>query len=530
MGGLLGIEFNIFNIIICSFIFGLGVDYSIFITNGLLTEYRTGERILPTNKTSIILSVLTTVAGVGVLIFAKHPVLYTISVVSLIGIVCAALSAFIVQPPLLFRLFIGGNDKRPIKPRILIHSLLSFAYFDLGGLLLSLYAAIYMKINPKGGGQLPQYRLHKLTSWFMKSVLYTNPMVKKRIGVPETAELSKPALLIANHSSFLDILVMGLMHPKSIYLVKDHVYYSKTIGSAARLSGAYPVSGGIENGEAHLKQKLEQGFSIIAFPEGSRSVTNKVGRFHKGAFYLADKLDLDIIPVMIHGCSEVSPPKDSFIIRDGSITTRFLDRIRPKDDTYGKSYSERTKNISSYFKKQFRTFRKELESPPTYWHSVILENYRYKGENLYRTVKKDVKKHSADYQHLIHNLKENARIIYLSNENCHLPHLMALDSFDRKIFAHLESTYHKAILRNSYLTNRYSKIKVFDLLSELEAFEAEVLLVNKPDFDFEQLSHKIKETIEIIIVQRPWSPKEPPPFGFIIISQNDTFIWYKRNS
>ena len=69
--GFFGIEFNIFNIIISTFIFGLGIDYCIFITNGLLQEHRTGEKALPTHKTSIILSVITTILGVGVLIFCK---------------------------------------------------------------------------------------------------------------------------------------------------------------------------------------------------------------------------------------------------------------------------------------------------------------------------------------------------------------------------------------------------------------------------------------------------------------------------
>src|SRR5690606_38324376 len=83
--------FFIFNIIISTFIFGLGIDYSIFITNGLLRELRTGERSLPTHKTSILLSVITTILGVGVLIFAKHPALHSISLVSLIGILSAML-------------------------------------------------------------------------------------------------------------------------------------------------------------------------------------------------------------------------------------------------------------------------------------------------------------------------------------------------------------------------------------------------------------------------------------------------------
>jgi len=73
------IEFNIFNIIISSFIFGLGVDYSIFVTNGLLTQYRTGEKTLSTHKTSIILSICQT-SG---LIFRFHCLHYWYSIGSI---------------------------------------------------------------------------------------------------------------------------------------------------------------------------------------------------------------------------------------------------------------------------------------------------------------------------------------------------------------------------------------------------------------------------------------------------------------
>lgn len=523
--GLLHLEFNIFNIIICSFIFGLGVDYSIFITNGLLTEYRFGEKALATHKTSIILSVITTIAGVGVLIFAKHPVLYTISSVSLIGILCAALTAFIVQP-LLFRLFIGGRDKRPIKPRILLHSLFSFAYFDLGGLVLSVYAWFYLKLNPQGHLK-PQYRLHKITSLFMKSVLYTNPFTTKKIINPKQEKFEKPALLIANHTSFLDILIMGMLHPKMIYLVKDHVYNSKTIGSAARLSGAYPVSGGIENGEAYLRQKLEQGFSIIAFPEGSRSTSNKVGRFHKGAFYLAQRFDLDILPVMIHGGSEVSP-KGSFIIRDGGLRAKFLDRIAPNDKRFGETYSQRAKQFGTYFRSEFRKFRKEME-PVGYWHQTLLENFRYKGTPVYQRVRDDLKRRGADYHQLAHTLGEKDRIAYMAGNNVHLPLLLALDSIDRKIFAFISDSESRAILSNHYLTHHYSKITVFDTAGKALSMAPEVLITASKAIELKAISPEKLSEITILIVANEGKPISPP-LGFTVMLQNDTFIMFKRNT
>ncbi|MEZ4801493.1 MAG: MMPL family transporter [Gelidibacter sp.] len=111
MIGVFGMEFNIFSMLISTFIFGLGVDYSIFMTNGLLRQYQSAkENILTTHKTSVVLSVLTTILGIGVLIVAKHPALYSISIVSMIGIFSAMLIAFTIQP-LLFKLLIF--DKKP---------------------------------------------------------------------------------------------------------------------------------------------------------------------------------------------------------------------------------------------------------------------------------------------------------------------------------------------------------------------------------------------------------------------------------
>ena len=490
------IEFNIFNIIISSFIFGLGVDYSIFITNGLLTQYRTGEKTLATHKTSIILSVLTTLLGIGVLVFAKHPALYSVSIVCVVGILSAALVSFTIQP-LLFHLFIGSTSKRPITPRVLIHSLLSFAYFDLGGFVLSVYSWFVMKISPKAHMK-EQLRLHKVTSKFMKSVLYTNPFLTKKVINKYNETFEKPAMLIANHTSFLDILAMGMLHPKLIYLVKDHVYNNPTVGSAAKLHGAYPVSGGVENGEDFLKHKVTQGFSIVTFPEGARSTTNKIHRFHKGAFYLAEKLGLDILPVMIHGGAEVSP-KNSFIIRDGDITVEFLSRIKANDTTFGATYSERPKLLGKYFRAEFRKFRNEIEKE-TYWHQLLLENYRHKGNAIYKTVKQDLKAHQKAYKTILLSLGEKDNIIHLSNDCGQLDLLMALDSVDRKIFAFLGNEEARAILKNNYLKHQYSKIKVFETKDEAIEEKGSVLIIDSDDFALNDIPKGKIDEITILIL------------------------------
>ncbi|PNQ74659.1 glycerol acyltransferase [Hanstruepera neustonica] len=494
--GLVGIEFNIFNIIISTFIFGLGIDYSIFITNGLLKAYQTGEQVIATNKTSIILSVITTILGVGVLIFAKHPALYTISLVSIIGILSAMLMAFTIQP-LLFKLFIGSKSKRPISLRLLIHSCLSFGYYGIGGFVLSMLSLILIPLIPISK-KVKMAWFHKTISVFMKSVLYSNPFVSKKIINTHNETFEKQCIIIANHTSFLDILAMGMLHPKIIFLVNDWVYKSPIFGKAVQLAGFYPVSSGIENGLEHLKKKVEQGYSLMAFPEGTRSNTNKIRRFHKGAFFLAEQLNLDIVPVLIHGNSEVLP-KGSFIIKDGSITLKILERISTSDTRYGTTYKERTKQISQYFRSEFNSLREKIEND-TYFHPIVLEDFRYKGDQLYKHVKRDLKEHASEYKFLMDTIDEQANIVHLSKDCGQLDFLLSLDSPDRKITTYIEDSLVREIVANSYISNTHYKITVAQTKAELSSNIGDTLILNTSENIENLFDSLLTDTFENIIL------------------------------
>ncbi|WP_438710409.1 1-acyl-sn-glycerol-3-phosphate acyltransferase [Aquimarina muelleri] len=494
--GLFSLEFNIFNIIISTFIFGLGIDYSIFMTNGLLHEYRTGEKALATHKTSIILSVITTILGVGVLIFAKHPALYTISLLSIIGILSAIVVSFTIQPQL-FRLFIGSKTKRPTMLRLFIHSALSFGYYGLGGLFLSLFSVFLIKIVPLPK-KIKMKWFHEIMSKFMKSVLYTNPFISKKVINQGNETFEKPGVIIANHTSFLDILVIGMLYPKIIFLVNDWVYNSPFFGKAVRLAGFYPVSSGIENGLEHLKKKIDQGYSLIAFPEGTRSNTNKIKRFHKGAFYLAEQFQLDIIPILIHGNSEILP-KGSFIIKDGSVTLKILDRIKVNDASFGENYARKTKQIGAYFKNQFEKLRNEIEHDE-YFNNIILEEYRYKGDLLYKEVVKDLKINKEIYKIIIDTVGKKETILHISKDSGQLDFLLSLDSTDRKIINYIEKKDTRNVVRNSFISNNHSKIICLDDIEEISSYEASVLIINIALVKQNQLEKLFSNKIKLLIL------------------------------
>lgn len=96
---LLGLEFNLINIVISTFIFGVGVDYSIFITEGLLSEARTGSNeILTWHKIAIFFSAVILVIVVTSLLFAIHPAIRSIGLITLIGMASTIMISYCLQP------------------------------------------------------------------------------------------------------------------------------------------------------------------------------------------------------------------------------------------------------------------------------------------------------------------------------------------------------------------------------------------------------------------------------------------------
>ena len=100
---LFGVKFNIVNIILATFIFGQGDDYTIFMTEGCRQEFADGKPVLREYKSSILLSALIMFIGIGTLIVARHPALRSLAEVTIIGMGCVVLMAWII-PPMMFRL------------------------------------------------------------------------------------------------------------------------------------------------------------------------------------------------------------------------------------------------------------------------------------------------------------------------------------------------------------------------------------------------------------------------------------------
>ena len=114
---LLGIQFNVVNIILATFIFGQGDDYTIFMTEGCQYEYAYRRKMLNSYKQSIIISALIMFIGIGSLIVARHPALRSLAEVTIVGMFTVVFMAWLL-PTYCFRWLVydryGNERKQPI--------------------------------------------------------------------------------------------------------------------------------------------------------------------------------------------------------------------------------------------------------------------------------------------------------------------------------------------------------------------------------------------------------------------------------
>lgn len=378
---LAGMTFNIVNIIISALIFGLGDDFSIYVMDALMEEYRTGRKMLQIHRRAIRISAVATLVGLGCLIFAGHPSLRSVGLLSVLGIGCILLIAQVLIP-VLFRWIITRRTAQGFMPLSffpVLRSVFAFTYFVAGSLVLTVTGLVLVGLRPFGRRRGKAW-LHAMISAYLGSLIRVMANVRKLTIDKSNAQLDRPAVIVSNHASFLDILLVVMQHPRIVLLTNQWVWRSPVFGHLVRMADYYPVAEGAEAALPRLKALVDEGYSIAVFPEGTRSRDGRIHRFHKGAFYLAEKLNLDILPVVLHG-SGYTMPKGDFLLKNGQLTVQFLPRITPEDDRWGRDFGERSKGIRRRMSEAYDRLSERLETP-SFFRQLVMANYIYKGPVL----------------------------------------------------------------------------------------------------------------------------------------------------
>lgn len=425
------IRFNIVNIILATFIFGQGDDYTIFITEGLVYEYAYGKKMLKNYRNSVILSGILMFIGIGSLIFAKHPAMRSLAEVAIIGMATVVFMACYL-PPIIFEwITMKKNQFRqvPITLKRLLYTFVSLLVFFIASfVIVTPLTLVYRLVMPNFEKKKLWY--HQMICAFTGFAVKHIPGVKFELLNKVNENFEKPAVIIANHQSHLDLVCTLMLNPKLVILTNDWVWRNPIYGIIIRYAEFYPVSDGYDKNAERLKSLVERGYSIVVFPEGTRSEDGNILRFHKGAFQLAQALNVDLLPVFIHGAGDVMPKKD-ILFREGKITVKICQRI--ENETFAE---KDTRVLTSECHKMFVSHYDELRDKCeniSYCLPFVRYKYLYKGREVEQESRRMLRK-IKQHKEKIENLKFNS-ISILNSGQGELAWVFALANRKKQVYA-----------------------------------------------------------------------------------------------
>ncbi len=236
-----------------------------------------------------------------------------------------------------------------------------FVYlFGTLGVVLPFALAYVPYCNARG--QHPA-KIHALLHWFGRLVTRLLGLFGTKVIIRDrhSHDFSVPSVLICNHQSHLDLMVLLSLTRKVIFLTNDWVWRSPFFGYVIRHAEYYPVSAGIDTLMPKLASLVERGYSICIFPEGTRSADGSIMRFHKGAFHLALALGLPIVPLVLYGVNRVLP-KGTWWMRRWPVCLDVHDDIAPtRLSALGATEREICKAMRKYYIREYELLCNELD-------------------------------------------------------------------------------------------------------------------------------------------------------------------------
>ncbi len=123
--------------------------------------------------------------------------------------------------------------------------------------------------------------------------------------------ITRPAIYVCNHQSFLDVVLLpAMLPPETVFIAKKEIRKVPLFGPAFAAGGAVLIDranprGAIESIREGIKQ-LPPNWSVVIFPEGTRSKDGELRHFKKGCIHVALATKLPIIPMAVHGVRELT--------------------------------------------------------------------------------------------------------------------------------------------------------------------------------------------------------------------------------
>jgi len=176
--------------------------------------------------------------------------------------------------------------------------------------------------------------LAKYTSIWGAHYLAWAPFASVRVEGLERIDRDRPAVYVVNHQSMVDILAVFATRIPYKWVSKVENFYAPFLGWNMWLNGYVPLKRGylpsiLRMVRACLK-KLEAGSSLCVFPEGTRSPDGNLISFYRGAFWVAAKKGVPVVPIVVEGTGAILRKK-SLQIRPQPTLVRVLEPIHPDE-------------------------------------------------------------------------------------------------------------------------------------------------------------------------------------------------------
>lgn len=226
-------------------------------------------------------------------------------------------------------------------------TIISFLYFGITMLLLvNPYTWLFFAIHGRNAKSRARY--HRF-AWRV-AAHYTKAILGLRLTIngQPSAISDRQSVIISNHQSFIDIITTLALSPTIVMVVKDYVWYNPFLGVVARYLDCIPTSFDDERREAAVKRIMDEGYSLLVFPEGTRTTTGEIGRFHRGAFYYAEQYHLPIQPLLIEGMTDYMG-KNRFVLKPADVTLTILPLIPADDRSWGATFKKRAKSLEQHY-------------------------------------------------------------------------------------------------------------------------------------------------------------------------------------
>ncbi len=173
--------------------------------------------------------------------------------------------------------------------------------------------------------------LHRFTCFWASLYTWLNPVWRVRVEGREKIRPNTAYVMVANHQSLLDILVLFRLFAHFKWVSKVENFRVPVIGWNMLLNRYIRLRRGdrasVEKMMRACERALAAGSSVMMFPEGTRSPDGRLRPFKPGAFMLAQRSGAPLLPIVVDGTAQALP-KRGFVLRGcHRIRVRVLDAI-----------------------------------------------------------------------------------------------------------------------------------------------------------------------------------------------------------